>query len=614
MFRLFAVPTRVRAYGSLFIVLVFGLFFTISINAQPLAAPVVVTATRTPQSAVELVSDVSTIDEHTLRTADSVVQALRSTSGVQISQQGGPGLQQDISLRGANNQQTLSLVEGFRMGTLTFGQANFAGLAPAHFARAEVLRGSSSGLYGSDAIGGVVQFFLPRGTGTFAPTGEISIGSQQSRAGWVGVGGGNDLLDLSLRIGEARSQGLSATNARIPFGYDPDRDGYRRNHQSLQLNLRPASGHEIGVIALADQLNAQYDETGGSPAVADDRALLTTQLVGLRSQHALNDAWTLKLRAGESRDESRNISDFGGRFDSKQQQYGAELQWQSTHWQVMLGAEQLQQSAKSTLYNAGRANQRTQNALRLSAYASLNPHLWQFSLRHEDDSLFGSVITGGLHYGYRFTPQWRVGGGMHTGYRAPSFNDLYAFGGNPRLRPEYARQAEVGVYYNRSAEHAKLVLYRTHMNDLIASDANFNRVNIGRATIRGVSAEWQQRWDDVTLRLALDYLDPRDDNTGKLLARRARWTSTIALEQQRAAWRWAIEWWGTGHRFDNASNAANRRLGGAGVVNLRTSYAVTGNWEWFARIDNVFDKRYETVYGYNSSGMAVYTGLRYTPR
>ena len=580
---------------------------------------VVVTATRTPQAAANLITDVSVVGPQQLRGVmqGSLAQQLDQLPGIETTTNGGPGAATGVFIRGASSNQTLTLIEGFRIGSATLGSTSFQGLPATRFGRAEVLRGPASGLYGADAIGGVVQLFLPRGAGPFGASADIGAGTQGTRAANAGVQGQAGALDYAVSVGHARSDGFSATKPGN-LSYHPDPDGYERSNASANLNLALAPGHELGLVAFSDRLRTQFDD---GPNFADAINRQQSQLVGLRSSHQLGQALRLNLRAGDTVDRLESVSRFPGAFRTRQRQLAADTEWTIHPSAVLgLGYERLEQQVQSSSFVAP---ERTTDSLRASLSVNTTTHILQVSARHDDSSQYGARTTGNLAYGYRLTNVLRVGGGVSTGFRAPSFNDLYFPGfGRAGIRPETARNAELGAYWDSDTTRARAVIYRNQVRDLIVfapscpdPSPQFRSGcadNVNRARLEGISLGLTRRLGATRLHAALDFQRPQDETLDKRLPRRAARHAAFAVDQAVGQAVLGIEWLVSGERYDDASNL--RRLGGFGVVNLRAEAPLTRELSVFARANNVFDKDYETARLFATPGANVFVGLRYASR
>jgi vitamin B12 transporter len=591
--------------------------------------PVVVTATRNPQQASRLVSDVSVVESERLQTpsARSFADLLRQEPGVQIGSNGGPGATSSLFIRGANSGQSLLMIEGFRIGSATLGSPTPEGINPLLFSRVELLRGPASSLYGADAIGGAVNLMVQAPSGSAAQAGQAfvqaALGTNQTRSlsGGVQVGGAN--FGASLRLAEERSDGFNVSAPGKSF-FNPDRDGFERRSAAFSGHVDAAAGHRIGLVAYSDDLNNQFDE---GAILADARTRLRTQLVGLTSTHQLSPSLVARLRFGRSTDDSTAVSNFPGRFQTDQTQWSGQLDWQaSSAWLVSGLVERLEQKVQSTNWGPGVPQGRDTTSARLGAVMNQGSHTAQLGIRLDDSSQYGDRTTGNLGYGYRIAPAWRLGGQLSTGFKAPSFNDLYfPFFGRPEIRPETSRNAEAGLYYSlsdsaNSRTEAKLVIYRNRLRDLIV----FNPVcpnpdpsfvfgcadNVNTATLTGASLGVSRRSGSLRWFMNLDWLDAHNDTLDRTLPRRAARTLSAGVSQSFGAVRLGSSLQSASSRFDNPSNSV--RLGGFTIVNVDADVSISKHWTVFARINNVADKRYQTAEGFFMQGFHATLGVRAT--
>jgi vitamin B12 transporter len=234
----------------------------------------------------------------------------------------------------------------------------------------------------------------------------------------------------------------------------------------------------------------------------------------------------------------------------------------------------------------------------------------QLNMRQDRYSDFGSAATWLAGYGFRLTDAWRVSATASTGFNAPTFNDLYfPFGGNPALKPERLKSSELGLQYAANAHELRATLFNNRFTDLIGSDADFNRINIDRARIRGVELTYAGRLGDNGIRADLTRQDPVDLTTGAQLPRRARTLAHLALTHDTGPWQL-----GSAVRYSGARPDAGKTLASYAVLDLTASYAVSSQVKLFGRIENVFDRDYETVFGYRQPGRGVFVGASWQPK
>ena len=589
---------------------------------------VVVTGTRTPRAQVDLITDVSVIDARELEGSAnaSIGDALARTGGAQVVANGGPAAQTSVLLRGASLSQTLVLVDGFRLSSASLGQTTFEALPWLLADRVEVLRGPASGLYGTDAMGGVVQLFSPQAV--FAPragarasafTADAAVGGERTRRLRADGRTASDTFALRIRAAHETSDGFDATRPSY-FAHQPDRDGYRRRGAVGQAQWLPTAGTRVGAVVLGSETDTQYDD-GSHP---DARTLARTSLVGITGSQRLGERTSLVLRVGESRDRSEAISSFPGLFTTVQRQAAATIVHAPARGvEASAGYERLEQNVTSSGYAPGTPGRRTTDSLLASIAATPGAHIVQASLRHDRNDQYGSRTSGSIAYGYRVAPGWRAGASAGTGFRAPSFNDLYfPFYGRAAIRPETSRSVEVGAYYAAGGLSGKAVVHRARYSDLIVyapvcpdPDPQFVfgcADNVNRATVGGLSLAIAQRAGALRWYANVDLLHAQDDTLGRRLPRRPARQASAGVDLTRGAWRIAADVLAAGPRFDDASNAV--RMGGYATLDARIEHRFAPELIGYASVVNLGDRDYETASGFRPRGRTLMVGVRYGTR
>ncbi len=576
--------------------------------------PVVVTATRQAARASELLSDVSIIEREEIEQAGPATlgELLARQPGIQMANSGGPGKATSIFIRGANAGHTLLLIDGQRVGSATLGTASFEGIPLSQIERIEILRGPASALYGSDAIGGVIQIFTKRGEGPARLSAFAGYGSYDTGKADAGISGGTKEWSYSLRAGYENTKGFNAVadSAKQPFNFNPDRDGYWNRNLSGNLAFRPAAGHEIGASVFYADGRSWYD---GGPTF-DNRTDLTVTSYQAYSRNRMGDAWTSTLRIGRATDDSTDFSAFapqGAAFRTDQDQASWQNDVKLPLGQALLGVETLKQKARSAT-NFDRS--RRIDTLLAGWSGQVGSHRFQVNARHDDNSQFGGKTTGLLAYGYQLSAAWRAHVSLGTGFRAPSFNELYFPGfGNPNLRPEQAFNRELGLFWETGRHSASAVYFNNRVRDLIVFDSvTFTPQNIGRAKLEGITFTYTGSIARTRLSATADLQRPRDVDTGRRLIRRADRQLALRANRQFGAWEAGAELLAVGARYDNLANT--RRMGGYSLLNATLNYRLAPDWRLEARADNLTDKKYETVWGYAVPGASLFIGVRYAPK
>jgi vitamin B12 transporter len=573
-------------------------------------AAIVVTATRQPMRVNETLADVTVIDRETIERSgqNTVADLLARQPGVQLIANGGPGASASILLRGAEARHTLVLIDGMRIRSATSGQPALESIPLGEIERIEILRGPASALYGSEAIGGVVQIFTRRYEGPLRPSAYVGYGSYNTLQTEAGIGGSQDALSFGLRAGRYDSDGFNVTKPEIGKKYNPDKDGFHQKHLSGHLSYRLNEGDELGATFLYADGTDQYDASTGSFDDRIDKTLASYQMHLLKR---LLPDWTSQWRIGGSRDELLDITQTAqSRIRTDQRLY----QWQNDIrlplGRALVAIERSEDRFSGTTHFA--VDQRSVNSGLLGWSARGDKHNFQANLRHDDNSQFGGKTTWQAGYGYRLTEVWRAHAATGTAFNAPTFNQLYYPGfGNPSLRPEFARNIEIGLAYTQTDQTTSLTVFRNRIQDMIPSNL---AANINRARIEGATFAYAGTWAGWRLTASMDVLDARDETTGKRLPRRANHLLNGSATRDVGAWNVGAEWSDVGQRYEDSANTTARRMTGYSVVNLFARYRIDPAWSVEARANNIANVKYETAYGYAMPGGNLFVGLRYAPR
>ena len=601
-----------------------------SFTATPIFAadkdldPIVVTATRQATRASEILSDVTIIERDEIERAGpagSLAELLSMQPGVQYKSNGGLGSTSDITLRGgAKGTHTLVLIDGIR-NIPGNGGFPWQAIPLSQIDRIEILRGPASSLYGSDAIGGVIQIFTKRGDGPMQFNAELGAGSYQTTSASAGLSGKADAWRYNLQVSDIGTRGINATTPQSGY-YNPDKDGYA-NH-SLNGSLSYALSHdtEIGTQLLHTDGRVAYD-SGYSASTRlknyqSDTAIdsLSTYLSTTVSQN-----WKTTFRMGQSTTDYKTYTNHVGTYEFKttQNQYVWQNDIKTDFGRWMLAAEQLDQKIETAAQYP--ETQRKISSLVAGWTKNIGDHLFQVSGRHDDNSQFGKKTTGTGSYGYQINSDWRASTSLGTAFRAPTFVDLYYTPscstsglcyGNPNLRPESSLNREGAISYEHGSQKLRLTVFANTITDLITLDSNWYPVNAANAQIKGASIDYAQRFGTFDVSANYTQQDAQNTNTGLTLQNQADRYGSLRIGQQLGALRWQLEGVGVGRRFANGDN--QYEMGGYGLVNLYSSYQLNREWTAFARLNNLFDRKYELTQNFNAMGANVFAGIRYTPQ
>lgn len=583
-------------------------------QATPQLRETVVTATRSAQPVGDVVADITIIDRERIERSGAVglADVLKRVPGIEMSRNGGPATTTSVFLRGAESRFTAVYIDGVRIDSQATGGAAWEAIPLALIDRIEVLRGPAGAVYGSDALGGVIQIFTKRGEDGFAPFAGVGVGTYDTRKLDAGFSGANGMFDYSLGLARETSTGFDAQRG---VAHNPDKDGYRSQSANLRLGLQISKAQRLEVSALANDVNSQYDAFGFNPSnPLDDRSLHKLQTLGMNWQAQWTDVWRTRLSVTDSRD----------RYETTPSPYLTltHLRGYTLQNEFRLGSHLLTaalERKEDHLQNAPIDQGRSQDALALGYSFTSKSHSVQLNVRHDKDSEFGGKTTGSAAYAYAFTPEWRASASAGTAFRAPTLFQRFSEFGVPTLVPERSRNVELGLRWSRSASSIGLVAYRNKVDNLITfagagtCASPFGcYANTARAEYSGATLTASHAVGGVNLGASLDLQNPRDLVTGKQLARRSRQHGMLTADSRVGAWLLGAEAQFSGHRFDDAANTV--RLGGYSLLNLSASTPFAKDWTLLARVDNLADKKYELARTYATAGRSFYAGVKWAPR
>jgi vitamin B12 transporter len=588
-----------------------------------------VTGQRTPEPVADALLSTTVISRQDIEQSQMIdlVSILRQVAGVEIAQAGGVGGQASLFLRGANSDQTLFMIDGVRINSVESGGAFLQHIMLSQVDHIEIVRGNVSALYGSQAVGGVVQIFTRSDQGGLAGGADLTVGGDDTRNVSVHLsdrfGPVNALTNAGITLSSTESGGFSAIDAaRAPFA-NPSDNNYRNHSLSASLS------QEIGPVKLSARLfdseaHLDYDDPTNysflDPAYTgqnvDNYENSSLQTVSLLAEWNINPELQASLGAGGELDRSDNNSTFPGSFDigstkSQTNDYTLNVRWTALeHLTLNGGLEYIDQSGESSAYLA--RFKRNVDSVFVGALGSYGPNQLQFNLRSDDYSDFGSATSALLSYGYALTAQLKLIGSVSTAFTAPTFDDLFYPGAsNPTLRPEKSRSAELGVAFNDTRSQARIALYRSTIHDLIAfDDVRFIPENIDEARLEGIELSGQTNWRDVTLSANMTFDHPIDVGTDQPLLRRATRSGNLNLSYQYQALRPYVEVSASGLRFDSDINTFERvSLGGYAIANAGVRYTFSKQLSAGLSVDNLADRRYALIDGYNTPGRVVLVTL-----
>ena len=583
-------------------------------QAAPQDDAIVVSASRTEQRIRDAIPHTTVITQKDIRDSQAIdlPSLLRREAGFEFTQNGGPGSVTGLFMRGGRSASTLVLIDGVRVEDAAFGQTAIQHIMLDEVERIEVVRGNVSSLYGSGAIGGMVQVFTKRGQGTPSASGELTYGSRKTSKLQAGYGGSVGETSFNASASRLGTRGFSAVDTHLAPNANPDPDGYRNESVSANLSHRLSAAHEIGASLYRSRGLLDYDNAFGTSGETNQSAqdLGVTQVYWEAQPF---EAWKSRLTASEGTDYRTDLKN--GSFNnssntrSRQLVWGNDLRLTPEH-QLSLGLENLKQE----LQNSGLATprqSRTADIARAGYLGRLGQHSVQLNVRTEHYSDFGTADTYFLGYGYDLTDAWRLIASTSSAFRAPTFVDLFGFGGNAALRPERARTKEGGIQWASGVQRVRVVAFKTDYQDAITFDpATLTVRNVRKASVNGIESSYSGRLAEFDVRAALTVQDATEQEPGgqELLAiRRAKNYGSFAIYRSFGKTRLGGELLTSGERPDtNITSGARLRDAGYSVLNLTARHDYDKHVFLTARLENALDDKYQLVHGFNTPRRGVF--------
>lgn len=578
--------------------------------------PIVVTAQRAPQRLADAIPQTTRLGREDIDDlgATDLAGVLALAPGVQIVRNGGPGANAAALLRGGSATQSLVLIDGVRVDSVSLGQAQLAQIPASQIDHVEVVNGDVSALYGSGAMGGVVQVFTKAG-GDHPPrfhfsAGYGSYGTQTQQAGVNGALDKAGKTTFSFDVARLKSNGFSSIDPRLAPNANPNANGYLNESVSAALRHTFNDRWDAGVRYFQSNGNASFDDAYGVPTDINNLYSKVRQ-ASVFANGKLTDWWTthVTLAEGDDRSIQKKNGVYDNRFDTDNRQYTWQNDFALAAGQtVQLGYERLDQHLDSDTFSAPA---RHVDSVFAGYTARFGASQVQANVRRDRYSDFGSANTYYLGYGYDFTDHWKATASYSSAFRAPSFDDLYyPNSGNASIRPERSHSVEAALQYaSDSLGVVRLSVFQTRYTDLIdyvstQGGLYYLAENVGRAKVQGVEGAWSGRIGATRVRASFTVQNPVDETSGKDLNRRARHFAALSANHDAGAWRIGGQWRVAGARQDSG-----RPLGGYGVLDLSARYRITKAWYVSARIENLFDKPYELAYSYNTPRRSAFVTL-----
>ena len=615
------------------------------LNPYHLEDTIVVTANRLPTPVSQTASSVTVLTSEEIQRsqATNLAEALRTVPGLNVVQSGGPGQQTSLFLRGANAEHVLVLVDGVEINdpSSPSNAVNLANLDVANVDRIEILRGPQSVLYGSDAVGGIVQIFTKRGAGRPEISVSADGGSLNTYSEQFAVRAGTEQHDYSVDVSRRSTDGISAAAG----GANAERDGYDNTTVSGSAGLRPSSKIQLRLAGHWSESHANLDQGFG---VLDDPNYTMNskeQFGSARLEHDISRGiWRQQFGAYVTHYERRTLDgrDPAHPDDTSDAHYAGlrvKYDWQLAaalreSLRLTVGAETEADQLDQTLFylpswfgdplsKLGVVESRTSGAYAMGELGRADVGTVTLGGRWDHHDQFGG------HGTYRATGVYHVNG-LHlklktaygTGFKAPSLYQIYdPATGNPKLHPEQSRGGEIG--FEKTLLQAQLTLgatyFLTHFDNLIRYEVQNpityegKMTNVAKASTRGIETFISYVSCSSRLRLDYTYTKAIDRSTDLDLFRRPRHKASVLAERQftKALFlRSEVSY--TGRRDDLGGPTGRVTLHEYTLVDLAGSYLLRDGFKLSARVNNLFNTDYEEVLGFENLPRTISLGVEAT--
>lgn len=623
-------------------------------DTQSLDLPdIVVSATGVPTPASEVASSVSVVTQEDIERQQlrTVPQVLQSLPGLNVVQTGGPGGQTSVFIRGTNSNHVKVLIDGIDAGNPSTpnGAFDFGQLLASDLARVEVLRGPQSGLYGSDAIGGVISITTRKGEGPAKFTGYVEGGALGTFNQAASVSGSTERLGYSFNVTHFASTSIPVTpQSLVPPGYPTNPNSYDNWTYSTRLDLQMTDSLAVNFIAryIDTQLSFTPDTYppptyAGIPAAERSTSLASMFFTkGEGVWTALDGAMNTTFGVSSLNTSNPTVgpnAGSNGTYEGDRQVYYLRSALDFAPGQTLLGGFERRTEAMTATTASTDLSANTGDT---GVYAEWQTRLGDrvfgaANIRYDSDDTFGDHTT------YRIAPGILIPetgttlkGSYGTGFKAPSLYQLYApYYGNADLKPEESTGYDIG--FEQQVFGGKVTFGATYFHNdienLISYDpVTYQNVNISSATTKGAETfvAWQvtdrlKMRVDYTYTYVIGYMPagtsfgaacaPLTDTSCTPLRRpnnkvsvTADWNPTDQLNLS-ATLIYASAWWDIVRLTSDTIDQP-----GYTVVNVAANYAWTPNATVFARIDNLFDQTYQNPNGFLAPGFGAYGGVRFT--
>ncbi len=586
---------------------------------------IIVTATRIPTPLADtLPSTLIITAEEIERTKPRDLGSLLSRkSGLNFRDSGGRGSNGGIFVRGSNSDHVLILINGVRTGSATLGSTAIENIPLESIERIEIIKGPVSGVYGSDAIGGVIQIFTKkhREEGAFGSV-ESTFGSNKFRKYDTQAGYGDDGYSVYASLSKESTDGIDRT--AFKGGGNEDNDSFKQTSGNFSITANLLDNLVVAINHVQSSATTEYDDISSFTRESQGEGWYQRSkqnITSARFDYEHSDHLSFTGLLGSSTDSNRDIqldtnrNDF---FQTKKLDYSIQTNLiVSSKNQISFGVDY--QKDKITSATDYAATERTNEGWFALWQNQLDRSSTVFSARHDKNNSYGSITNYSVQQSIAISNHYEIVGSYGTAFKAPTFNDLYwPNGGNPNLYPEESKSLELSLRFSLDEVNWQLNAYQTKVQNLIAwapipndPDNRWSPFNVNSAKMKGIEFDLAKRWDSYSANVSVGYLDAEDESSGRFLDGRARVSGSLEFGKQIENLYVGVDTYFEHSRFDGS-----QKLPGYSLWGISAEYDFSDTLSISGRIDNLFDKEYVTNLAssdnpYQNEGRTIEISLEY---
>ena len=585
-----------------------------------------ITANRRVQAIDKTLASVTVITKEDIQKykATDLPDILRRIPSVSIKYSGGAGKATSIFMRGASSSQVLVLVDGIKINSATLGRAAIQHVPISQIERIEVVRGPRSGLYGSEAIGGVIQIFTKKGAKHNKVAASVAVGSNKTRNASVSHSTSDNNSWLNLSVSKEVTDGINAREPYSVYGLsDPvdesDRDGYRRNTINFGFGHAFDNGYDAHITLLESQGETKFDGSFQNETDFKQRAISSKLSAPINNKVKLSATIGLALDDKDNFKDGVATSSFVTKHKSAGIQADINLKKDSA---VILGVDwQKDHVSGSTDYSV---KSRKNKALFASYQGLIDKNRFEVSVRRDDNEQYGNKMTGNFSVGHEFTDGLLLNATFGTAFKAPTFNDLYyPLDGNADLKPEKSKNYEVGLSKKLANGNFDLRIFKNNISQMInwapaptiSRPYRWSPSNIDSVNIEGVELEIGKQIKGWDVKANITYLQAKSNsgiNKGKYLIYRPKQALNIDASREFGKLQIGSSLHAEKRRYTNAGNT--NKLSGFATVDVYADYQIAKDWSVGAKIGNLLNKDYQSNKNYHQDGVNGLLTINYSPK